>query len=90
MRGSDPDAAVYSLAAMLKAGEGEDPRFLARRMVVLASHRRFPAQRTLREREHAQPQRGRRLPARPPAGFDGGGDHLPELLRGRSYERPPG
>jgi putative ATPase len=35
MRGSDPDAAVYYLAAMLEAGE--DPRFLARRMVILAS-----------------------------------------------------
>ncbi len=35
MRGGDPDAAVYYLAAMLEAGE--DPRFLARRMVVLAS-----------------------------------------------------
>ena len=35
MRGSDPDAAVYYLAAMLEGGE--DPRFLARRMVILAS-----------------------------------------------------
>jgi putative ATPase len=35
MRGSDPDAAVYYLAAMLEAGE--DPRFAARRMVILAS-----------------------------------------------------
>jgi putative ATPase len=35
MRGSDPDAAVYYLAAMLEAGE--DPRLIARRMVVLAS-----------------------------------------------------
>jgi putative ATPase len=35
MRGSDPDAAVYYLTAMLEAGE--DPRFLARRMVILAS-----------------------------------------------------
>jgi putative ATPase len=35
IRGSDPDAAVYYLAAMLEAGE--DPRFLARRMVVHAS-----------------------------------------------------
>ena len=35
MRGSDPDAAVYYLAAMLEAGE--DPRFIARRMVILAS-----------------------------------------------------
>ena len=35
MRGSDPDASVYYLAAMLEAGE--DPRFIARRMIVLAS-----------------------------------------------------
>src|SRR2546421_23380 len=35
MRGSDPDAAVWWLAAMLEAGE--DPRFIARRMVILAS-----------------------------------------------------
>jgi putative ATPase len=35
LRGSDPDAAVYWLTRMLAAGE--DPRFLARRMVILAS-----------------------------------------------------
>ena len=35
MRGSDPDAAVYWMARMLDAGE--DPRFVARRMVVFAS-----------------------------------------------------
>ena len=35
MRGSDPDAAVYYLAAMLEAGE--DSRFVARRMMILAS-----------------------------------------------------
>jgi putative ATPase len=35
IRGSDPDAAVYYLAAMLEGGE--DPRFIARRMIVLAS-----------------------------------------------------
>src|SRR4051812_26779425 len=34
-RGSDPDASLYYLAAMLEGGE--DPRFIARRMVVLAS-----------------------------------------------------
>ena len=34
LRGSDPDAAVYWLVRMLT--EGEDPRFLARRMVILA------------------------------------------------------
>ncbi len=35
MRGSDPDAAVYYLAAVLEGGE--DPRFIARRMVILAA-----------------------------------------------------
>lgn len=35
VRGSDPDAAVYWLARMLEGGE--DPKFIARRMVILAS-----------------------------------------------------
>jgi putative ATPase len=35
LRGSDPDAAVYWLARMIEAGE--DPRFIARRLVILAS-----------------------------------------------------
>jgi putative ATPase len=35
MRGSDPDASLYWLARMLEAGE--DARFIARRMVILAS-----------------------------------------------------
>lgn len=35
MRGSDPDAAIYWLARMLVAGE--DPRFIARRIVILAA-----------------------------------------------------
>ncbi|MCK5113875.1 MAG: replication-associated recombination protein A [Phycisphaerae bacterium] len=35
MRGSDPDATVYWLAKMLVAGE--DPRFVARRIAILAS-----------------------------------------------------
>ncbi len=34
-RGSDPDAAIYWLAKMLAGGE--DPRFIARRLVILAS-----------------------------------------------------
>jgi putative ATPase len=34
-RGSDPDASIYYLAVMLEGGE--DPRFIARRMVILAS-----------------------------------------------------
>ncbi|MDO8569033.1 MAG: replication-associated recombination protein A, partial [Dehalococcoidales bacterium] len=35
MRGSDPDAAIYWLARMLEGGE--DPLFIARRLVILAS-----------------------------------------------------
>ena len=35
MRGSDPDAALYWLAKMVVAGE--DPRFIARRIVILAA-----------------------------------------------------
>ena len=35
MRGSDPDAAVYWMAKMLEAGE--DPRFVARRILICAS-----------------------------------------------------
>lgn len=35
IRGSDPDAALYWLAKMLHAGE--DPRFISRRLVILAS-----------------------------------------------------
>ncbi len=35
VRGSDPDAAVYYLTRMLEAGE--DPKFIARRLIILAS-----------------------------------------------------
>jgi len=35
VRGSDPDAALHYLARMLEAGE--DPRFVARRLIILAS-----------------------------------------------------
>ena len=35
LRGSDPDAALYYLAVMLTGGE--DPKFIARRMVIFAS-----------------------------------------------------
>ena len=35
LRGSDPDAALYWLAAMVAAGE--DPRFIARRLIISAS-----------------------------------------------------
>lgn len=35
MRASQPDAAIYYLARMIEAGE--DPKFIARRMVIFAS-----------------------------------------------------
>lgn len=35
MRGSDPDGALYYLAKMLESGE--DPKFIARRMIIFAS-----------------------------------------------------
>ncbi len=35
LRGNDPDAALYWLAAMIAAGE--DPKFIARRMIIAAS-----------------------------------------------------
>ena len=35
LRGSDPDAAIYYLAKMIEAGE--DPRFIARRLIVCSS-----------------------------------------------------
>ena len=35
IRGSDPDAALFWLARMIEAGE--DPRFIARRLIVHAS-----------------------------------------------------
>ncbi len=35
LRGNDPDAALYWLAAMIAAGE--DPRFIARRLIITAS-----------------------------------------------------
>lgn len=35
LRGSDPDAALYYLARMLE--NGEDPKFIARRMIIFAS-----------------------------------------------------
>ena len=35
MRGSDPDAAVYWLAVMLEGGE--NPEFIARRLIIIAS-----------------------------------------------------
>lgn len=35
LKGSDPDAVIYYLAKMI--ANGEDPRFIARRLIVTAS-----------------------------------------------------
>jgi len=50
-RNSDPDAALYWLARMLESGE--DPLYLARRMVRMAKRRHRP-RRTRRSRRHAR------------------------------------
>ena len=63
VRGSDPDAALYWLARMLEAGES--PRFVARRLVILASedigHGR-PARRLVVADAAARGRRVRRAP----------------------------
>ena len=86
-RGSDVDASLYYLAVMLEGGE--DPRFIARRMVILASEdvgnadpagaarrrRGGPRGRPGRPaRVRAQPRPGRRLP--------GAGAEVERLLQG--------
>ena len=40
IRGSDPDAALYWMARMIEGGE--DPQFIARRMIISASEGRIP------------------------------------------------
>ena len=62
-RGSDPDASLYYLATMLEGGE--DPRFIARRMVILASEDIGNAdpQALVRRRRRGRGRRARR-PAR--------------------------
>ena len=74
LRGNDPDAALYWLAAMIAAGE--DPRFIARRLIISASEdvgnadpARAPGRR--RRRPGAGPRRPARGPVRP-----GPGDYL--------------
>ena len=77
IRGNDPDAALYWLASMLAAGE--DPRFIARRLIILASEdvgnadprgprgrrRRRPGARLGRPARGAvRPRPGDRLPRR--------------------------
>ena len=75
VRGSDPDAGLYWMARMIEGGE--DPRFLARRMVILASEdigladpqALLVAEAAARAVEYVGPARGGAEPGR--------GGHLP-------------
>ena len=71
IRGSDPDAGLYWLARMLEAGE--DARFIARRLVILASEdigdgRPAGAARRRRRRPRRRVRRPARGPAQPGPG----------------------
>ena len=57
MRGSDPDAAIYWLARMLEGGE--DPRFIARRLVIFATEDVGNADPQALVRGHRRVARGR-------------------------------
>src|SRR4029450_9211538 len=74
-RGSDPDASLYYLAVMLEGGE--DPRFIVRRMVILASE----------DIGNADPQALVIAVATAPAAHDGGPPEPPPRPRPR---RPAG
>ena len=93
-RGSDVDASLYYLAVMLEGGE--DPRFIARRMVILASEDVGNADpqallvadaaaravdRVGPARVRAQPRPGRRVP--------GPGAEVKRLLQGVSAPLAP-
>ncbi len=88
MRGSDPDAAVYYLAAMLEGGE--DARYVARRMIVLASEDIGNADPRARRaaRSAPEPGPGRDLPCagaeveRVVRGAQGGRGRRPRARRG--------
>ena len=72
-RGSDPDASLYYLAAMLEGGE--DPRFIARRMIVLASEDIGNADpQALAARRRGRARRRARRPAGVPVRARAGGD----------------
>ena len=80
MRGSDPDAAMYYLAAMLAGGE--DPKFIARRMIIFASEDVGNADpRALAGRRGGGARRGVRRPARVP--------HQPEPGGARTWRSRP-
>ena len=76
IRGSDPDAGLYWLARMLEAGE--DARFIARRLVILAS----------RGRRHGRPAARSSSPTRPRARSSTSG--CPRRAQPRARGDPPG
>ncbi len=84
MRGSDPDAAVYWLMRMLEAGE--DPLFIARRMVIFAAEDVGNAEpQALPVAVAAKDAVALRRPARGAHPAGAGGDlprHLPQVERG--------
>src|SRR5207245_1615404 len=85
LRDSDPDGALYWLARMLEAGES--PRFIARRMVILASEdvRNAPTE-LMRELGYGK---GYRYVHEDP-GARTEQTHLPEKLGKKKYYRPKG
>ena len=94
-RGSDPDASLLYLAAMIEGGE--DPRFIARRMVVLASEDIGNADPRALEvavsAAHAVEHVGHagvRAEPRPGGGVPGAGAEVERLVRGASSGRASG
>ena len=83
MRGSDPDAATYWLARMLEAGE--DPRFLARRIVIAAAEDVGNADpQALVVASSRCPGNRARRPARVPHSARAGGDLHRDCARNRT------
>ena len=92
IRGSDPDAGLYWLARMLEAGE--DARFIARRLVILASEDIGLADpQALAHRRRRRPRRRVRRPARgrdqPRARGDPPGARAEEQQRHRGARARP-
>ena len=97
-RGSDPDASLYYLAAMLEGGE--DPRFIARRMIILASEdignadpQALPGRRRRRARGRARRHARGAVRARPGgdlpvAGAEVERRHARDRRRPRLHPRP--
>ena len=91
-RGSDPDASLYYLAVMLEGGE--DPRFIVRRMVILASEDIGNADPGALSRGHRRGTGGRARRAARGALRARAGGHLPragaEVRRRRARARRRG